>query len=525
MANQTGRDNGRALLLLAHPLVVFCLVGWAINDHVLKARFHNAITGKLSDVFAMVVFPVLVALVIERWTHRPMAMAIAATALFFASINLFDFADSGVESILGFVWPSGLTKDPTDLVTLPLLAIPGWLWSRRAESSALRRVWGRTVFAGGLFICLATGAPQPEQTETFEGTFVLDEENLEVRMPLEFTLDGEPALPRLEVDIEVLALGNGPDGEGEPPRGVVSWESSDTELVFMLSETAWAPLEVSWRVVGFGEIWEGCGPFDSCRNEPVLRLDAPADTRVERDSTIILSPSNELIAFDPDDFVIGTTTLLLGVEVLQEIELRVASEGAAISFDQVPRGLDLLAATGERLEPGSRTTPIPIPADCDFPCVVSLWSIYPTTLPHPDTESPRFGIFGDAEVISVQSHQMEVAEIASLAVDVRPDDVPGERTAVVICAEVEGLADTDFDRMLTLLAPQGPDVQEVGQSAEFNVGRQLLRPDDEDCETNWVRSETVQERGVITVERRVKVLRPPGSDPVEIQMTSTLNAR
>ena len=82
-------ENSRPLGLtaLAHPLTVLCLAGWLVNDHVLKDRLHNAVTGKLSDLFAMVVFPLLVAALVERFTRRPLEWGVGFTAAFLLIIG------------------------------------------------------------------------------------------------------------------------------------------------------------------------------------------------------------------------------------------------------------------------------------------------------------------------------------------------------------------------------------------------------------------------------------------------------
>lgn len=34
-------EHRRAEVLLTHPFVVLCLIGWLANDHILKQRYHN----------------------------------------------------------------------------------------------------------------------------------------------------------------------------------------------------------------------------------------------------------------------------------------------------------------------------------------------------------------------------------------------------------------------------------------------------------------------------------------------------
>ena len=50
----------------AHPLALAAVALLLLNDHVLKATFHNALTGKLSDVAWMVVCPVLLAALLSH---------------------------------------------------------------------------------------------------------------------------------------------------------------------------------------------------------------------------------------------------------------------------------------------------------------------------------------------------------------------------------------------------------------------------------------------------------------------------
>ncbi|MGE0790833.1 MAG: hypothetical protein AB7S26_34480 [Sandaracinaceae bacterium] len=133
----------RALL---HPVVLLSLAVWFVNDHFLKAALHDELTGKLSDVASLIVFPLLPVAAFDLWgrgssrAHDVLLMAsILATGLVMASINLFDAAADayrvglavlqypflGLRSFeLGPLRPVGLTMDPTDLVTLPALIVP-----------------------------------------------------------------------------------------------------------------------------------------------------------------------------------------------------------------------------------------------------------------------------------------------------------------------------------------------------------------------------------------------------------------
>lgn len=149
----------RAGAFLLHPLTLALLAIWALNDHVLKYALHDALTGKLSDVASLAVFPLLPVTAFEawqRWRGRPIGSNatlvswVLATGVVMATINVFDEAAwcyrYGLAALqLPFrallaghavpLVPVRLTMDPTDLFTLPALAIPLWLaWSPRRGS-------------------------------------------------------------------------------------------------------------------------------------------------------------------------------------------------------------------------------------------------------------------------------------------------------------------------------------------------------------------------------------------------------
>ena len=144
--------------LLRHPVILAALALWLVNDHVLKGRGPGWLTGKLSDVACLVVVPALFVGVVEFWqlcggrSFVPrcelLIGAFVATGLAMATINIFDPAAWAYRNGLGALqWPLRqlvalprgelapwrpvrLWMDPTDLWTLPALAVP-WLVSHR----------------------------------------------------------------------------------------------------------------------------------------------------------------------------------------------------------------------------------------------------------------------------------------------------------------------------------------------------------------------------------------------------------
>lgn len=150
---------------LLHPVIVGALILWLVNDHLLKGMYPGWLTGKLSDVVSLMVFPLLPIAALDLWQRRNARADavrtesarrwlrgwshswIAATGLVMATINTLDSAALCYRWGLAAVqWPVRvvlecglyghglpalvrvrLTMDPSDLLTLPALAVPLWL--------------------------------------------------------------------------------------------------------------------------------------------------------------------------------------------------------------------------------------------------------------------------------------------------------------------------------------------------------------------------------------------------------------
>lgn len=127
------------------------LAGWVVlaigllvlNDHVLKAAWPGVATGKLSDACGLAFFPVLLGSAWELSTRalisrRAAVVAVVATGLVFAATKTLPAAAHGYGLLLGLLqWPvralvdggaplvpARVAVDPTDLLTLPALALP-----------------------------------------------------------------------------------------------------------------------------------------------------------------------------------------------------------------------------------------------------------------------------------------------------------------------------------------------------------------------------------------------------------------
>lgn len=115
----------------------------ALNDHLLKARLHNAATGKLSDVAVCFFLPLLVSGVLGLMTPLRfgwrLTLGAVVTAAVYVALELSDAAAeifAVVTTTIGA--PLGvhrvvLTRDLTDLLALAVIPLAcGYAWRRGA---------------------------------------------------------------------------------------------------------------------------------------------------------------------------------------------------------------------------------------------------------------------------------------------------------------------------------------------------------------------------------------------------------
>jgi len=115
----------------------------ALNDHVLKAAFHNWITGKLSDAAGCFFLPLYLSALLELATplrlSRRLGLGAGATALLFTSIKL---SRAAADAVCALLLPAArllgiarlrIAHDPSDLLALPfvlLAVLYGWSAAR-----------------------------------------------------------------------------------------------------------------------------------------------------------------------------------------------------------------------------------------------------------------------------------------------------------------------------------------------------------------------------------------------------------
>jgi len=113
------------------PLPLCAVALMAVNDRWLKPTFHNALTGKLSDVAICFFLPLYVSALLALVTRWPRARRVAVGAGFtvclFTALKVSQpAADLFCTLLRPLGAPLGLSRfqawaDPTDLVTLPLV--------------------------------------------------------------------------------------------------------------------------------------------------------------------------------------------------------------------------------------------------------------------------------------------------------------------------------------------------------------------------------------------------------------------
>jgi hypothetical protein len=147
---------------LVHPAWLASLFVLALNDHLLKGAglLPPVLTGKLSDVAGLVVAPLLLAALLRVRSFGAWAACHVAVGAVFAAIQLSAPAADGWSALMGLVgFPWVITRDPTDLFALPMLAVSLWGFvpvMRRPAAANARRAAETGAATVGLLCCAAT---------------------------------------------------------------------------------------------------------------------------------------------------------------------------------------------------------------------------------------------------------------------------------------------------------------------------------------------------------------------------------
>jgi hypothetical protein len=138
---------------------LFSLVLLALNDHVLKAAYHNPLTGKLSDFAGMVVLPLLLAYLFPKLRVNAIWLSMALFAFWKLPVSqpVFDALNTVLPIAIGRV------VDYTDFIAFLIVPLPyfiikgntavGFLKIRKFQLSP---AW---LVIPSLFVVIATSPP------------------------------------------------------------------------------------------------------------------------------------------------------------------------------------------------------------------------------------------------------------------------------------------------------------------------------------------------------------------------------
>lgn len=197
-------DEPRRTAALLHPVAVTAVVVLLVNDHLLKAAWPGLVTGKLSDVAALIVAPIVVAAIWQRlsgdrrpllpgrrWPSAEVVIAVGL-ALWFTAVKLDPRANELYAAVMGLLgWPIGIAADvlggrpirppgpaPTvldagDLVALPAVLVGLWLARSgaptvpdRAPRRPILPAMGRVIVLGAATFALAATSYAPPRVVT-----------------------------------------------------------------------------------------------------------------------------------------------------------------------------------------------------------------------------------------------------------------------------------------------------------------------------------------------------------------------
>lgn len=193
---------------LLHPAWLASLVVLALNDHLLKGSglLPGVLTGKLSDFAGLVVAPLLLAALLRVQSVRGWVACHVAVGAVFSAIQLSAVAADGWSALMGVCgFPWVITRDPTDLLTLPALAASRWGFlpvMRRTAAANARRAAEAGVATVGLLLCAATS---DDSSDDCCDTFTSDTDtSTDTSTDTDSTTDGwgeDPSLPPLTADV------------------------------------------------------------------------------------------------------------------------------------------------------------------------------------------------------------------------------------------------------------------------------------------------------------------------------------
>ena len=120
---------------ITHPWSLLGMFLLGLNDHYLKWEHPSYLTGKLSDVAAMLFFPLLL-----EYALRSRVLSVAVTAVAFALIKTTVFGNDLYNAVYGWLYDllgwgplTPLVMDPEDCLALIALYVPLRMIPRRRK--------------------------------------------------------------------------------------------------------------------------------------------------------------------------------------------------------------------------------------------------------------------------------------------------------------------------------------------------------------------------------------------------------
>jgi hypothetical protein len=126
---------------LRHPVILAALILTALNDHFLKAYFHNFLTGKISDITGLFYFPVFLYALYDLYkkpksSHEKINLKKIAWCVMVTDFLYIIFKFTGVRLWLMGVLPVQIVNDPSDVLAITInIATLAYAYKFRDEDS------------------------------------------------------------------------------------------------------------------------------------------------------------------------------------------------------------------------------------------------------------------------------------------------------------------------------------------------------------------------------------------------------
>lgn len=199
----------RPIDALRHPLWWIALATLLLNDFWWKQAswMPNVISGKLSDVSGLLVFPLFLALLLGLSSRRTWLAVHVLTGLGFAAIKTLPIASYALVSTfasLGINWQ--IWHDRTDLLALPFLALSFYVFPRlKPLFNPVKRQHALRFLAIAIagFASIATGSVPPPRTLTsHDGNLMKSDLNLINASNKTVNIQIERLNPHIQVDCQ-----------------------------------------------------------------------------------------------------------------------------------------------------------------------------------------------------------------------------------------------------------------------------------------------------------------------------------